>query len=68
VLDASVSDDCTERLYQAVGREPFRGRVFVVSDDDEYRAPDVLGDVAAVIARAGLASALKASFDRATTR
>ena len=67
VLDAGVSDDWTERLYHAIGREAFRGRVFVVSDDD-HQASDLVADVGAVVARAGVASALRALLDRTTTR
>ena len=67
VLDAGVSDDWTERLYHAIGREAFRGRVFVVRDDD-CRAADAFGNVGAVVAQAGLARALKALLNRAPTR
>ena len=67
VLDAGVSDDWTERLYHAIGREAFRGRVFVVSDGD-HQASDLVADVGAVVARAGVASALRALLDRTTTR
>ena len=66
VIDAGLTDDCTERLYQALGREPLRERVFIVREDGESQVPGPLQHVGGVLARAELATSLKASLLRRT--
>ena len=62
VIDAVVSDDCTERLYEALRREPFRGRAFVVSDESKVAGPPSRS--AEMVPRGEVVRALKASLDR----
>lgn len=68
VIDASVSDDCTERLHQALRREPLRGRVLIVSDDTNHETPAPLREVAGSVTRSQLSPALNAALARAIVK
>lgn len=68
VIDAAVSDDCTDMLHLALGREQFKDRVFVVNDDRTYNLPIVLASVSRVVEGSSLAAALRESLSAGATR
>lgn len=59
VIDAGLSDDCSERLHQAVGRDQFRDRVVVVNQDRASKLPASLAWVGRIADGGHLAAAVR---------
>lgn len=64
VIDAGLSDDCSDRLHHAVGRDEFRDRVVVVNEDRAADPPTSLGRAGRVVDGGGLAAAIRETLSR----
>ena len=59
IIDAGLSDDCSERLHHAVDRDQFRDRVIMVSNDGLSKP-----SVGRIVDVSGLAAALREALAR----